>query len=68
MPFLDPSLIDNLLYIYIIDIIFFFLFLTSFIFLIFDIIFKENKLQEKDYIYNIMFFIFMFTLGYLLGR
>ena len=68
MSFLNPSLIDNLLYLYIIDLIFFFFFLISFLFLSLDILFKEDKYQEKDYIYDIIFFIFMFSLGYIIGR
>lgn len=66
MNFLNVFLLNNFLYIYILDLIFFFIFMLSFVFLILDFLFTEDS--KKETLYNLFFCLFMFALGYIIGR
>lgn len=66
MNFLNPLLLSSTYYIFLIDLLILILGLLSSIFLFLDIILSEDK--YKDSFYDLMFFIFMFCFGYIIGR
>ena len=52
----------------ILDLIFLFFFILSLIFLVLDIIFKEDSYKTEETTYTFFFLLFCFTLGYQIGK